>query len=185
MIITLVEAQEIDPNATQGQLDAYESAIRQLTANNFQDTSCRIKGAWVSKTEEGTVRVYPINPAGEETMREIQLQDTLQLTLGSVSSLLEVIGIMPDYVECSGQVRRSGVFSDAVITLVVYPADIKQGVKGLIKYDKNFADKKGIKSETISRMSLTYYDVNSAEAVNGYPAAEMSFIKKYTKMRWG
>lgn len=47
------------------------------------------------------------------------------------------------------------------------------------------AGKIGIKSETISRMSTTYYDMTATENTDGYPSALLSFLKKYEKMRWG
>ena len=72
----------------------------------------------------------------------------------------------------------------AMVTKVEYPADIKRGIKKLIEYDKAMAGKVGIKSETIARMSITYYDVNTAENTDGYPSSLLSFLKKYEKMRW-
>ena len=75
--------------------------------------------------------------------------------------------------------------NDLMVTLVSYPADIKRGIEKLIEYDKKMANKVGIKSETISRMSTTYYDVTAAEeAHEGYPSNLLSFLKKYKKMRW-
>lgn len=74
---------------------------------------------------------------------------------------------------------------DMMVTLVNYPPDIKRGVKKLIQYDKKMSGKIGIKSETISRMSTTYYDVNAAENIEGYPVSLLSFLKKYERIRWG
>ena len=45
-------------------------------------------------------------------------------------------------------------------------------------------DKVGLKSKTVARMSETYFDQNSTETIAGYPAAMMSFIDKYRRMRW-
>ena len=74
--------------------------------------------------------------------------------------------------------------SGSMITLVQYPADVKAGLKKILSYNLKMADKIGIKSESISRMSTTYYDVNASETVDGYPAALVSFLQKYEKMRW-
>ena len=71
-----------------------------------------------------------------------------------------------------------------MLTLVQYPADVTRGIKKLIAYDKKMASKIGIKSESISRMSTTYYDVNASENIDGYPASLLSFLTKYEKMRW-
>jgi hypothetical protein len=71
-----------------------------------------------------------------------------------------------------------------MVTLIKYPDDIAKGVKKLIAYDKKMSSKIGIKSESISRMNTTYYDVNASENIDGYPAALLSFLNKYEKMRW-
>lgn len=74
--------------------------------------------------------------------------------------------------------------SYSLISKVVYPYDIVQGVIKLIKYDFKMSDKMGVKQESISRYSVTYYDVNSTESIEGYPAALMKFLNKYKKLRW-
>ena len=71
-----------------------------------------------------------------------------------------------------------------MLTKVEYPTDIKRGIKKLIEYDKTMTGKIGIKSESIARMSVTYYDVNSTENTDGYPSSLLSFLRKYEKMRW-
>ncbi len=43
-------------------------------------------------------------------------------------------------------------------------------------YDlKSMGAKLGIKSESIARMSITYYDVNASDNIEGFPAAKFSF----------
>ncbi|WP_336272164.1 hypothetical protein [Lactococcus lactis] len=54
----------------------------------------------------------------------------------------------------------------------------------MLQYDVTMGDKLGIKSESIARMNITYYDMNSSESINGYPASLFGFLKKYKKMRW-
>jgi hypothetical protein len=78
----------------------------------------------------------------------------------------------------------NGNFQSAFITKISYPPDIIEGVKRLIQYDVSMGDKLGIKSESIARMNITYYDMNSSESINGYPASLFGFLKKYKKMRW-
>lgn len=78
----------------------------------------------------------------------------------------------------------TGTNPDAFLTKIEYPADILSGVRKLLTYDAKMRDKVGLKSKTVSRMSETYYDQNSGESVNGYPAALMSFINKYKLLKW-
>ncbi|MHB2275367.1 MAG: pyroglutamyl-peptidase I family protein [Enterococcus faecalis] len=78
-----------------------------------------------------------------------------------------------------------GSFSGAFITKVEYPADIKMGIEELLRFKKSMGAKLGIKSESIARMSITYYDVSASDNIEGFPAAKFSFLNKYKKMRWG
>jgi hypothetical protein len=183
MIITLEDATNIDPNVTQGQLDAYETAIRQLTANNFQVKGARFCGLKVSGL------TFTVDTGEVGILRK---GDTLQVTDAGMfeSALIAVestsgVGItVTDKVNDGGKLV-DGEYPHGFATLVRYPADVVEGMKRLVEYDRDMKGKLGIKSETISRMSTTYYDVNAAEAVDGYPASLMSFLRKYEKMRWG
>ena len=53
-----------------------------------------------------------------------------------------------------------------------------------MKYECNMRDKVGIKSESISRHSVTYYDVNEENQVMGYPVSLLGFLKPYIKARF-
>ncbi len=178
MIITLQAAQALDSTITQDTLDSYETAIRQVTHNNFQVTSVRAWGVMI----EGDTATF----RSDELTAALKADDTVEINGSGVNDgLYTVVSAENAAVTLDRAPRLAGTFSEATMTLVEYPADVKEGVRKLIKYDKKMAGKTGIKAETISRMSTTYYDVNSNESVSGYPANLMSFIKKYTKMYWG
>lgn len=68
------------------------------------------------------------------------------------------------------------------VGLVQYPNDIKMGIVNLIKWDISNREKVGVKSETISRWSVTYFDLES-NSLLGYPASLLGFLKPYKKMR--
>lgn len=72
----------------------------------------------------------------------------------------------------------------ALITLVRYPADVQQGVINLMKWDLEYRDKVGIASETLSRHSVTYFDMNGENSVMGFPSSLMGFLKGYRKARF-
>lgn len=178
MIITLADAQTIDPTITQDRLDSYETAIRAITHNNFQLPEVRGRGLTIS----GDVVTFDRDNLTEALLAG----DTVQLGgAGANDGLYTAKSVADGSLTLSDAPRLSGYFSAAIVTLVQYPADVKEGVRRLIEYDKKMASKTGVKSETISRMSVTYYDANSAESVSGYPANLMSFVKKYAKMYWG
>jgi len=69
--------------------------------------------------------------------------------------------------------------------VIEYPADIKMGVVNMLKWDLESRDKTGIASETLSRYSVTYHSQDTANTINGYPAALMGFLKPYMKARFG
>lgn len=66
-----------------------------------------------------------------------------------------------------------------------YPMDVKMGVVNLMKWELNNRDKVGVASESISRHSVTYFDMTGDNSVNGYPKALMGFLKPYMKARFG
>lgn len=177
MILKLLDAQAINPSVTQSDLDAFEQAVRALTHNNFQDTN--VRGYELTFTGQ-------IITIARGSTKGLRVGDTIEVNDTLYNNGLYVVKTIT---LTSLEVEVATPFIDetcikGIVTKVAYPADIITGVKKLIEYDVKMGGKAGIKSETISRMSVTYYDVNSTENVDGYPAALLSFLKKYKKMRW-
>jgi hypothetical protein len=75
--------------------------------------------------------------------------------------------------------------SGVVITKVSYPKDVQMGIVNLMKWELENRDKVGVASETISRHSVTYFDMNGDNATMGYPKALLGFLKPYKKARFG
>ena len=63
-------------------------------------------------------------------------------------------------------------------------ADIKMGVVNLMKWELNNRSKVGIQSETISRHSVTYFNMDGDNASMGYPKSLTGFLKPYVKARF-
>ena len=176
MIISLGDAREIDIDITQDDLDAFETSVRELTNNNFQNTFVRFKN--VEFVNENTILV-------KDEIRGLRVGDTVEVNYSHYNDgLFTVASIAGKQITVEGTPFFEANSGRAMLTKVEYPADIKRGIKKLIEYDKAMAGKVGIKSETIARMSITYYDVNSTENTDGYPSSLLSFLKKYEKMRW-
>lgn len=176
MIISLTEAQKLDAEIVQEDLDAFEQSIRQLTNNNFQNTAVRFNN--IAIQEPNLIKV-------KDSIKGLRIGDTLEVNYSSYNDgLYTVEEILEGSVKVSEGSFLEEESNDLMVTLVSYPADIKRGIKKLIEYDKKMSNKVGIKSETISRMSTTYYDVTAAENTEGYPSNLLSFLKKYKKMRW-
>ena len=67
---------------------------------------------------------------------------------------------------------------------LVYPEDIQVGIINLLKYEVDMRDKVGIKSESLSRHSVTYVDYDANNQVMGYPVSLLGFLKPYMKARF-
>ncbi|MGT2811857.1 hypothetical protein [Streptococcus minor] len=175
MIISLDEALKLDSNATQETCDGLETMVRKLTNNNFQLMKFRIRGLQLSgskiKANSGRIDIFK---AG----------DTIEINGTDYNDGLYVVeSVSDDGISISGDFIAEAN-SGAIATKVSYPADVLAGVKKLIAYDAKMRDKAGIKSETVARWSVTYYDVTAAESSEGYPVSLLGFLDKYRKLRW-
>lgn len=176
MIISLEKAKLIDDKITQDDLDAFETSVRELTNNNFQNKYIRFKD--IKFIDESTIQV-------SKDIIGIKKGDTIEINYSNYNDGLYVVDLIVDNtIKVEDTPFYVATVGGAMATKVEYPADIKRGIKKLIEYDKKMSGKLGIKSETISRMSTTYYDVNSSENTEGYPSSLLSFLNKYEKMRW-
>lgn len=185
MIITLEQAKNVNPNTTQDTLNGFEAAIRQLTNNRFHVKEAR----WHKVTIQGNTITL-----GEGAVGVLKTGDTLQLGEAGVNDNLLVVIDTIESNALTFTVQKGvndadllvdGEYGVAFATLVRYPADIKQGLNKLLAYDLTMGAKVGIKSETISRLSVTYFDVSANENILGYPAALFAFVKPYFRVRWG
>ena len=176
MIITLGDARAIDDSITQEDLDAFEVAFRSLTNNNFQNKHIRFKD--IEFVGENLIAV-------KDPIVGIKTGDTIEVNYSHYNDGLHVVEeIAGKQIKVQGTPFFVANTGGSMLTIVQYPADIARGIKKLIAYDKKMVSKIGIKSESISRMSITYYDVNASENIDGYPASLVSFLTKYEKMRW-
>lgn len=177
MIISLEDAQVINPNVSQIELDGFENAIRQETNNHFQNLSVRFHQ--INFLSENKIVVL-------DNVEGLRIGDTVQISNSRLNDGLYVIEAIEGN-EITFKFEPEffpGAIRSAFLTKVEYPADIVAGVQKLLQYDAKMEDKVGLKSKTVARMSETYFDQNSTETVAGYPAAMMSFIDKYRRMRW-
>ena len=69
-----------------------------------------------------------------------------------------------------------------LVTKVVYPDDVVECAINLLEWSNKYGGKVGVKSETLSRHSVTYED--SATLYDGYPVGILSGLNKYRKARF-
>lgn len=175
MIISLDEALKLDADATQETCDGLETMVRKLTNNNFQLIKFRIRGLRLSgstiKANSGRLDIFKTG-------------DTIEINGTDYNNGLYVVeSVSDDAITIRGDFITE-TNSGAIATKVSYPADVLTGIKKLIAYDAKMRDKAGIKSETVARWSVTYYDVTAAESSEGYPVSLLGFLDKYRKLRW-
>lgn len=176
MIIKLSEAQDLDPDIEQEDLDAFEEAVRRLTNNNFQNKNVRFKGLDI--VEPNIIKV-------KSEIKGLRIGDAVEINYSDFNNGLYVVKELSEKeIAVQEEAFYAEKSSDLMLTKVEYPADIKRGIKKLIEYYLKMADKIGIKSQTISRMHTTYYNVDASDNTEGYPASLLSFLDKYEKMRW-
>ena len=150
-------------------LDAVELLIRAYTNNNFQNRYVRFTAESLGNRLLGTSDFLKVG-------------DTVQISQSQVNDGLYVIAeIGDDFVRVDKDLYQ---YSDNLVTKVEYPADVRSGVIDLLKWEIKNRQKVGIKSETLSRYSVTYYDQDVNNQVMGYPVTLLGFLKPYIKARF-
>lgn len=178
MIMTVAELRrfidtEDEDQVLEAKLLALELSIRAYTNNNFQVRAFRAVAAAVSDHELICKEPIPFREG-----------DTLQITDSEFmpNALVTVTAVNGGTVTVAEDVfNESGV----VVTKVVYPQDVKMGVVNLLKWELNNRDKVGVSSETISRHSVTYFDMTGDNSTMGFPVALLGFLRPYRKARFG
>lgn len=159
--------------ALEARLQALELLIRAYTNNNFQKRSFRAVA--VAMADNNQLLLKGANP--------FKTGDTLQVTESELNAgLVTVSTSSNDVITVKESLYdESGV----VITKVVYPADVKLGVANMLKWQLEKGDKVGVASETISRHSVTYFNMDGDNSTIGFPKAMTGFLRPYMKARFG
>ena len=143
---------------------AIEAAVRAYTNNHFLEINAK-------------ANAYQVAAATMIDNDVFQVGDTVEINHSVRSDgLCKVIaadgeGVLLDPVPYG----EKGGFT---VTLVKYPADVVMAAINMLKWSLEYGDKQGIKSETISRWSVTYFDMDNASE-GGYPRAIMTALKPY------
>jgi len=158
-----------DTTVLQRKLEAVEKLIRAYTNNNFQVRAVRFKAP-----SNGTLL------AGSSPY--LKVGDTVEISKSGVNDGLYVIqGITEDGITVD---KDLFTVDSNLVTLVKYPADVVEGVINLLTWEVENRQKVGIKTETISRHSVTYYEQDANNQVMGYPVSLLGFLQPYIKARF-
>ena len=174
MIISIEEVKKyipttLDDSVLEAKLQALELLIRKYTNNKFQ-----LRGIRSTGTFEGGKLYCPIN-------RYFKVGDTIEISESDFNAGLMVISDMTDgVIDAPDSIDEVAV----LVTKISYPMDVKMGVVNMLKWDLENRDKVGIQSETISRHSVTYFNMDGDNSVIGYPKSLVGFLKPYMKARF-
>lgn len=146
---------------------AIESLIRDTTDNNFQDRRMR----FYAPSKDGIIT------AGSPFLK---IGDTIEIN----NSVNEGIYTVEELSDNTVKLDRSLYDANSnMVTKIVYPDAVKDGVLNMLQWELNMRSKTGIKSETLSRHSVTYFDMDAENSIDGYPASLMGFLEPYYKAR--
>lgn len=166
-----LETEESD-QVLEARLQALESLIRSYTNNNFMQRSFRAVAVSVAD--------HTLIPG----KHSFKVGDTLQITESDLQQdmLVTITGISNGNITVKEDLfDESGV----VITKINYPYDVKMGCINLLKWEIEHREKVGVQSETISRHSVTYFNMDQGNSTMGFPSSLMGFLKPYKKARFG
>lgn len=173
MIISVDQAKElVDLNGwadkkIQMKLDAIESVIRKYTNNNFQNRCIRSICSVIVTKLFGSIT-------------GLKVGDTIEINNSRFSDGLHVV----EAIEGNFITVESNLLDEpqVFVTKVEYPADVIQCAVDLLEWSVKYGGKVGVKSETLSRHSVTYED--SAALFMGYPTGILNGLKLHMKARF-
>lgn len=165
-----IETDESD-QILESKLKALELMIRAYTNNNFQHRGYRA----MADITDGVLITEGTQP--------FRVGDTVQISTSSRNDGLYTVTAADDYTATVAEETSNEIA--VVVTKVVYPMDVKMGVVNLMKWEQTNRDKVGVASESISRHSVTYFNMDEGNSIMGYPASLMGFLRPYHKARFG
>lgn len=146
---------------------AIEQTIRTYTNNNFQNRN--IRGEFVTDGVRLSGGVIGF-----------RVGDTVQISDSLFNDGLYVIDAVYD-AEIALDKDLTEETGKMLVTKVQYPEDVVECCLSLLEWSIKHSSKVGIKSETLSRHSVTYED--SATLFNGYPVGILNGLKLHKKVR--
>ena len=164
---------DVQDAVLEDKLQALEILIRKYTNNNFQTRAFRTIGTCDS--DENTITC--------DTMIPFKVGDTIQISDSKFNP--DMLCVITAINHSILTVDKDLIDEDNIlITKITYPMDVVMGVVNMMKWDLENRSKVGIQSETISRHSVTYFNMDGDNSLMGYPKSLVGFLKPYMKARF-
>lgn len=170
-VILLPEFMHMDEKQVQKKLDALELLIRKYTNNNFQNRHIRFSASSLGNRIKGCHSF-------------IRLGDTVQISESNVNDGLYVVTEIGDDKDFIRVDKDLFPVDRNLVTKIEYPVDVQQGVIKMLQWEVESMNRIGIKSETLSRHSVTYFDQDKNNQVMGFPVSLLGFLETYKKARF-
>lgn len=156
----------------EAKLAGIEQQIRKYTNNNFQ-----VRGA-------GIIADVVAGVFMSEALIPFEAGDTIHISGSDKNDgLYTVKAITDDTTFTVNEKTRDEI--DVFVTRVEYPMDVKMGVVNMMTWELENRTKAGIQSETISRHTVNYINLDEWNSALGYPASLVQFLKPYMRARFG
>ena len=174
MIISVEKAKELiefkgwTDAKIERKLKSIEAVIRKYTNNNFQERECR-------KTADIVGSLFVC-----EALTPFQIGDTVQVSESGLNAGLYTVASADDATFTVAEDVTDE--KEVLCTKIKYPDDVVDCALNLLEWEVNNRAKVGIKSETLSRHSVTYED--SATMFNGYPVGILNAVNLHKKARF-
>ncbi|MDY4081150.1 MAG: hypothetical protein SOY97_05930 [Candidatus Metalachnospira sp.] len=150
-------------------MSALESAIRKYTNNDFQNRKYRFNCPIIDG------KLYLKTPY-------LQIGDSIQITTSLHNDgLYSVIDLNSSFVEVNKILFDE---ENVLLIKIEYPEDVQLGAINMLKWDIENRDKVGIQSESISRHSVSYFNMDGENSIIGYPKSLIGFLTPYKKARF-
>ena len=151
-------------------LKAIEQTIRAYTNNNFQDRGYRVRAS----IQGGAIVSSAPMP--------FSANDTVQISESVYNNgLYTLLRVLDDTAYAVSDLKDD---MDVLITKVAYPADVIECALNMLEWEKEHRAKVGIQSETLSRHSVSYFNMDGANQTMGYPSSLLGCLKPYRKLRF-
>lgn len=174
LIISVEQAKQLVPlddwtdAKIEMKLKAIEQTIRSYTNNNFQKRAYR-------KTADIVGGLFLCADSS------FVVGDTVQISVSKLNEgLFTVASVDESGFTVSEPVKEE---NSVLVTKVEYPADVIDCAVNLLEWEKNNRENVGIQSRTLSRHSVTYFNMDGDNSLHGYPKSLLGCLRAYRKAR--